>query len=86
MDSCIRDSCCLDIFPACCSRVFCFSHFPVTPIGQGSWPSTLSLVLLEVSSVKGVFPVHCCLWLAPGGVVGFCLYIFIILTLFCKVT
>ncbi|KAK2856687.1 hypothetical protein Q5P01_005422 [Channa striata] len=38
----------------CCS-VFLSLHFPLSPTGQGRWPPTLSLVLLEVSSVKGSF-------------------------------
>ena len=38
----------------CCSVLFSLP-FPLTPTGRGRWPSTLSLVLLEVSSVKGSF-------------------------------
>ncbi|KAK2849196.1 hypothetical protein Q5P01_009030 [Channa striata] len=38
----------------CCSVLFSL-HFPLCPTGQGRWPSSLSLVLLEVSSVKGSF-------------------------------
>ncbi|KAK2837129.1 hypothetical protein Q5P01_014341 [Channa striata] len=30
-------------------------NFLLTPTGQGRWPPTLSLVLLDVSSVKGSF-------------------------------
>ncbi|KAK2844077.1 hypothetical protein Q5P01_010736 [Channa striata] len=41
----------------CCFRcsVLFPLRFPLTPTGQGRWPPTLSLVLLEVSSVKGSF-------------------------------
>ncbi|XP_067342794.1 phospholipid phosphatase-related protein type 5-like isoform X3 [Channa argus] len=44
----------------CCCFLLLFSflfslHFPLTPTGQGRWSSTLSLVLLEISSVKGSF-------------------------------
>ncbi|KAK2844078.1 hypothetical protein Q5P01_010737 [Channa striata] len=47
--TCPKFSCCF-----CCSVLFSL-HFPFSPTGQGRWLPTLSLVLLEVSSVKGSF-------------------------------
>ncbi|KAF3689300.1 hypothetical protein EXN66_Car004972 [Channa argus] len=38
----------------CCSFLFSL-HFPLTPASQDRWLPTLSLVLLEVSSIKGNF-------------------------------
>lgn len=45
--------------------------FPHTPTGQGRWPPTLSLVLLDVSSIKMTFSSSQSNTPALGGFMGF---------------